>query len=360
MSQAVVNGLKRAGKGVGSGLSVAGKKIFSILPRGAAGAKLLVLILALLLVAGFAVGWYWSRAPKQFDVRANAAQMAGQQAGLVTGSVTTSTLIQVTDTLLRKPGGYLSNDISPPSVFLDDMPSWEFGVLVQVRDLSRSLRNDLTRSRSQSLENAELAQAEPLFNYDNRSWMLPSSESQYRKGVAEMRNFLRKLSEQNHQDAQFYARADNLRDYLSIVEKRLGSLSQRLSAAVGPSRVNVDLGGDRQATQSTQVPESQVHKTPWLQVDNVFFEARGSCWALIHFLRAIEVDFADVLEDKNAKVLVQQIVRELEATQQTVWSPMILNGSGFGFFANHSLVMASYVSRANAGLIDLRSLLTDG
>ena len=49
-----------------------------------------------------------------------------------------------------------------------------------------------------------------------------------------------------------------------------------------------------------------------------------------------------------------------EATQQTVWSPMILNGSGFGFFANHSLVLASYISRANAALIDLSNLLAQG
>jgi hypothetical protein len=39
---------------------------------------------------------------------------------------------------------------------------------------------------------------------------------------------------------------------------------------------------------------------------------------------------------------------------------VVLNGSGFGLFANHSLVMASYISRANAAVIDLRSLLTQG
>ena len=39
---------------------------------------------------------------------------------------------------------------------------------------------------------------------------------------------------------------------------------------------------------------------------------------------------------------------------------MILNGSGFGFLANHSLVMASYISRANAAVIDLRNLLSQG
>ena len=63
--------------------------------------------------------------------------------------------------------------------------------------------------------------------------------------------------------------------------------------------------------------------------------------------------------DQDVKQLTQ-IIRELEATQQTVWSPMILNGSGFGLVANHSLSMASYISRANAAVIDLRALLQQG
>jgi hypothetical protein len=81
---------------------------------------------------------------------------------------------------------------------------------------------------------------------------------------------------------------------------------------------------------------------------------------LLHFLKAVEIDFNDVLEKKNAKVSVQQIIRELEASQEAVWSPMILNGSGFGLLANHSLVMANYISRANAALIDLNDLLSQG
>jgi hypothetical protein len=92
----------------------------------------------------------------------------------------------------------------------------------------------------------------------------------------------------------------------------------------------------------------------------VFYEARGSAWALLHLLRAIEIDFADVLEKKNATVSVRQIIRELEATQEPVWSPIILNGSGFGLWANHSLVMASFLTRANAAIVDLRDLLAQG
>jgi hypothetical protein len=81
---------------------------------------------------------------------------------------------------------------------------------------------------------------------------------------------------------------------------------------------------------------------------------------LIQLLRAVEVDFKSVLEKKNALVSLRQIIRELESTQETLWSPMVMNGSGFGLVANHSLVMASYIARANAGIIDLRGLLTQG
>jgi len=74
----------------------------------------------------------------------------------------------------------------------------------------------------------------------------------------------------------------------------------------------------------------------------------------------VERDFEPVLQKKNALISLRQIVRELEATQEAIWSPVILNGRGFGLFANHSLVMASYISRANAAVIDLRDLLQQG
>jgi hypothetical protein len=129
---------------------------------------------------------------------------------------------------------------------------------------------------------------------------------------------------------------------------------------VGRSRLNTDLAGDSAAQQSTPSPAEMDIKTPWTQIDDVFYEARGSSWAIIQFLKAAEVDFADVLAKKNATVSLRQIIRELEGTQDPMWSPVLLNGSGFGPLANHSLVMASYISRANAALIDLRALLAQG
>ena len=39
---------------------------------------------------------------------------------------------------------------------------------------------------------------------------------------------------------------------------------------------------------------------------------------------------------------------------------MVLNGGGYGLTANHSLVMANYLARANAAVINLRELLDQG
>ncbi len=313
------------------------------------------LVLVLLLVL------WWNREPGFFDVQ-NLAQtrVEEEEEKLVPGYVTTSTLMEIANTLLDKSGGYLSNDVLPPSVFMDDMPNWEWGVLQQVRDFAKALRNDMSRSRTQSTEDPDLGQAEPRFNTDNASWFFPTSEKEYEKGIEFLDNYLRRLSDPNNRNAQFYPRADNLRDWLKDVIKRLGSLSQRLSASVGQVRQNTNLAGVPQAQQSTNQPLEMKVKTPWMQVDDVFYEARGTCWALLHLLRAMEVDFKDVLESRNALIVLQQVIRELEATQKTVWSPMVLNGSEFGLFANYSLVLSSYISRAHTGIIDLQDLLERG
>lgn len=318
-------------------------------------------LLGIYLVGAGVVGWYWSQEPELFPVQQNAQAAAERaQRKLVTGYTTVETLKQVAQTLLDKPGGYLSNDLAPPGIWLDNMPSWEYGVLVQVRDLTRALRKDFARSQSQSTEDVDLARAEPRFNFDNKSWALPASEAEYQEGIRSLDRYLARLSDPSQPGAQFYTRADNLNNWLGDVATRLGSLSQRLSASVGRVRLNTDVKA--QDGQEGVVPKvsEEIVETPWLQIDNVFYEARGQAWALSHILRAIEVDFADVLAKKNATISVRQIIRELEAAQEPLWSPMVLNGSGYGVLANHSLVMANYISRANAAVIDLRQLLEQG
>ncbi len=310
-------------------------------------------------LAVFVLMFIWSSEPSQFDVLENTYEITGTEKGqkIVNGAVTTATLSRLVGTLLDKPGGFIENDKLPPGVMMDNMPNWEFGVLTQIRDFSLSMRDDLSRSQSQSSENKNLVKAQISFNIDSESWMLPPAESSYQTGRKKVDAYIDELQKGQ---AQFFARADNLRTLLNKMQKRLGSLSQNLSASVGQIRINTDLAGDSSATQSSATADQQLIKTDWFKIDDVFYEARGQAWAMLHILKAVEIDFESVLKKKNALTSLRQIIRELESTQATVWSPVILNGSGFGFVTNHSLVMASYISRANAALIDLKNLLQDG
>lgn len=334
--------------------------------------QLLVGGLALYLLICILLALWWSREPDKFNVQRNAEVVAaGAGAELVTGYVTVATIERLGRTLLDKPGGYLSNDAFPPTGIvspalggpriLDNMPAWEWGVVQQLRKITEAMRYHMSRSQSQSQEDDDLAKAAPDFNNDNERWVPGlSAEHFYDNAIESLASYRQRLADDDQTDAQFYARADNLRAWLEMVEKDLGSLANRLGQSVGSKTVDDALSGDPAAEQSTPTPIEKRDKTPRLQVDNIFYEARGAAWALAHLMQAIEIDFAQVLEKKNATASVQNIIRELESSQAQVWSPIILNGTGFGFTANHSLVMASYISRANAGIIDLRNLLEQG
>jgi len=301
--------------------------------------KIVAIVLSVYVLASCAVAWYWSREPGLFDIRVQA------ETPPTAGVTTAQTLQDMTNILLHKNGGYLSNDVLPPGVFMDNMPNWELGVLTQLRDFTKALQQRIGRSPTQLREDNDLVVAESRFLFDNQSWIVPASETQYQEGMEHLHSYEYRLKSSGDDRAVFLASGENLGYWLAMVELRLNSLSQRLSASVGPRRSDHDgISND-------------VIKTPRLKVDDVFYEARGTTWALIHLLKAVQIDFADELKQKNATERLQQIIVELEETQQPIRSPIILNGSGFGILTNHSLVMASYISRSHAELAELHNIL---
>jgi len=325
------------------------------------GKKSIISGLSIITLILWLVSIWWGWMPNTYDVKMKTAETAQiNNNKIVSGYTTVSTLIDVTDWLINKPGGFIANDMMPPGILMDNMPAFEYGVLEQSRDLALAMRLNFSRSQSQSTGDKDLEIAQSKLNISHKSWQLPSAENEYGDAIKALKSYRARLVSEDNSDAQFYTRADNLGAWLREVEKRLGSISQELSASVGYDRFDTALSGDPTAKQSTARSAELEVKTSWWKIDDIFYESRGSTWAILHFLKAVEIDFADVLEKKNAQASLKQIIRDLESTQDTVWSPMILNGSGFGLLANHSLVMANYVSRANAALIDLRSLLEQG
>ena len=310
---------------------------------------LLPVSLLLIVYSGYVI--YISETPKEFDVLDKAVETAGAETlgQLKTGYIFGNTLAMIGETLLHKKGGYLSNDVFPGPL-IDNMPSWEYGVIVMLRDGASALRNQFSRSQSQSRENADLSRVEPYFYNLHDSYMFPATEDEYGAGIEHLKNYLRDLN-QRGRGAEFFARADNLDFYLQAVLKRLGDYSFRLTASSVQTERYVETVDGKSIV---------VTKTPWTDVDDVFWEARGATWALLHIFKAIEVDFSATLKSKAAGETMTQIIQELEDSQAETLSPVILNGDGFGLFANYSLTLANHIARATAATIDLRELMLRG
>jgi hypothetical protein len=282
---------------------------------------------------------------------------------------------------------------------MDNIPNWEKGALTHIRDFVRELRNELSRSRTQSIEDPDLTAADRELHSDPHSWQLPSTEEQYGNALIHLKNYLGRLQ---RNEAQFFARPDNLLEWLELTSNRLGDLTQRLSASEGQLQIHQTASKDPTAllpyrraddydikpltisyrptlkqgwtlryasvTPAAQIPLPQANsnilerviKTPWRQVDDIFYEARGATWILSHLFQGIEFDFRQIVDEKRAKVNLRHIIHELEKTQDTLWSPVVLNGAGLGLLSNHSMHMSSHISRANTALIEMIRLLKEG
>ena len=75
--------------------------------KGGSG-RLIVWLVVLYLLVALVVGMFWSQEPDTFNVQATANARA-EEMGVqpVRGFTTTATLMQITETMLYKPGGYL-------------------------------------------------------------------------------------------------------------------------------------------------------------------------------------------------------------------------------------------------------------
>jgi hypothetical protein len=291
--------------------------------------KPLLALLGLYLLVSVALGIWWSQPPAAFDVEQATLERRGEAAYAsgARGTVSVATLAQSVATLLEKPGGYLRNDVAPPGVWLDNMPSWELGVLEESRRLALAL------PQMAGGDSAALVEAREALLGDDRDWLYPSTEQRLEEAVAALD---RKLAALDDPEAGFPPGA-GLGSWLASVAEGLDDLALRLAASVGGHEALTELAVD---TESLSPP------TPWYRVDNIFFEARGSGWALAQLLEGVQRDQADVLDEAGVRGEWERLLAELEMTQRRLWSPVVLNGSGFGVFANHSLVMALHMTRA--------------
>lgn len=291
--------------------------------------KPLLAALIIALVVALGLGVWWSRTPALEAPQAEVpADDAAAIAGPASGTATVDGLSSLVTTLLDKPGGYLRNDLAPPGLWLDNMPAWELGVLDQARWMSQSLPT-IAGGDASALDAARTA-----LEGDADDWFYPSTEHRLEQARAALDGYRQAVA---GGQAGFAADAQGLAAWLNGVARGLDDMGRRLSASVGSPEALAGLDLDTEGLPT---------ETPWYRLDNVFFEARGQAWALHRLLEAVRRDQAERIEAAGLAMRWEALLAELKLSQRRLWSPVILNGSGFGLFANHSLVMAHHVLRA--------------
>ncbi|MEZ9699019.1 DUF2333 family protein [Vibrio sp. 10N.261.46.E12] len=277
------------------------------------------------------------------------------------GYTTAATVEDMLGTLLDKPFGYVSNDILPPFILLDDIPSWEQGVIVQLQNITLAMQRDFSRPGNQTKEDPDLTAAKTLLNNDTKKWIATDYQTKLSKARAAMNSYKTRLQNDNPRDGQFTSKSTSLKFWLGLVDKNLGDLSTQLGANRGQIQVNSNLAGEKGQVAWAESYEV-LAQTPWSEIDNVYWNARGQTWALLAAFMAIRTDFDVTLQDKSATSIVDQVIRTLHYALRPIDSPYVFNGSrqSYGFTPNYSSQLSSDINAANNGVRELLNLLDKG
>jgi hypothetical protein len=283
--------------------------------------------------------FYYYRFPAYFELPAPEPHKSGV--------FLTNTLIRLTEGMTDH---WLPNDILWPTVLLDNPQSFQLGELEAVRYAIKSLRDDLSRQRTTDHIDADVDRAATNLFFDPKRWAFPSAESRYRHAIAALAHYRERLEQD---EATFSPRVDNLHKFLGDQASLLGGVSNRLANAPRDirTRVTEETAGDVILEREREVR----HWTPWRDIDNEFYYARGVLYVLHQLMLAVNHEFADVITQRNAGKLLTAIIRTIDRTQ---FEPlMIANGDRGSLWANHSLQLQALLEDTRQKMRSLQNVL---
>lgn len=325
-----------------------------------------------LFIIGTAISLYWARIPQTFDVtemaRTKAVEYGHRELDepLPRGYRTVASIVFMAEQLMKKPGGYQSNGISPMTRVPDNMRNWEYGAVVQLRVMVQGLRFELSRAGQQSQEHVELREAETRFNFNHDKIVLPSTEKQYKEGIKFLKQYLDAMSAATTEGTYFSSRQDQVIRWLDRQKIMLGDYAARLQNNVGEVTfdtgvMTAELPPDIEMA-AADTPKKSDHNdiNTFRERDDVFYQVRGGVYVMYHTMLAMRKDCEQLLNDSQAMGIMNRIVNELESACKPMGSPMVLNGSEFGMIQNHSLVLGAHVAKAHLAVQELQKQISGG
>ena len=227
-----------------------------------------------------------------------------------------------------------------PGSLLDNMPEFQQGIVGAISRFTLEITDQVGRTRGSSQADADLDRAMGLLRYPGTIWMFDfrtswaptaSSEQQYRQAVAALRSYNERLSQGQ---AVFVTLADNL----------LGTLD-RIAADIGSSSAALD----------HQIRAAGIW--PDFAADNVFYATKGRLYSYYLLMRALEVDFANVIRERQLGSAWSQTVESFrEAVTLQPW--VVVNGAPDAqFMPSHLASQGFFLLRARTQLREISNIL---
>lgn len=228
-----------------------------------------------------------------------------------------------------------------PGSMLDNMPNYQQGIIAALSRFAVELTDQIGRTRGSSQVDKELEIASGLLKYPGTVWVFDlatswaptaSSESQYRRAMQSLRAFNTRLGEGR---AVFEVRADNLLATLDRFTADIGSssasLAQHLAAHAG--------------------------LMPDFRADDLFYANKGRLYGYYILLRGLEVDFADVIQEKDLRGPWNQTLESFrQAATLQPW--VVVNGAPAGqLLPSHLAAQGFFLLRARTQLKEINNIL---
>jgi hypothetical protein len=227
-----------------------------------------------------------------------------------------------------------------PGSLLDNMPEFQQGIMAALSRFALELTDQVGRTRGSSQADPDLERAAGLLRYPGTVWIFDfqtswaptaSSEQQYRRAMEALRTYNERLG---LGQAVFETRADNL----------LGTLD-RIAADVGSSSAAID-----QQLQAAGF-------WPDFTADNLFYANKGRLYAYYLLLRALQVDFANIIRERQLDgAWTQTLASFREAATLQPW--VVVNGAPDGqFLPSHLASQGFFLLRARTQLREVSNIL---
>ena len=233
---------------------------------------------------------------------------------------------------------WMYNDRIAPTILLDNPQNFQLGVREGLLYGTRVLRDNLSRQRSTDTIDEDVKKAHESFSYNADKWLIPSTESQFKDGIAALRRYRERLEKGK---APFHPRADNLAELITQFNSVTGGANARLLNCVPDLR---DRYSEETLGDPTSSGEEKLSATvAWSEVDDHFYYARGVAYVFREVMSAVNYDFREILEQRNAQELANSIVVDLLDKAQ--FEPLyVARGRNESLWANHPSKLLALLS----------------